>query len=538
VQDDIATEGSPDEQTVFTRTRLLKAGAALLATPALLTPAGRALAGLAVSPRRGGTIRVAYGGEATDTVTVFKNYTALGFARARNIWEPLVDPDPNSKGIRMNLAQSIKPNADGSEWTIKLRDGIKWQDGTPFSADDVVYTIKTYLDPAVGSATSGLFSGADPAKVVKVDRLTVRVGLKEPVADFVETLGADGGAFIAKNNSRGTPQEAIGTGPFKITDFKPGQYSKLVRNTYYRKTRGGGPYADALEYLNVNSEDARINALRSRQVEYAGYLSPASAKKNAGSSKVVVHKSERGAPYVFNINMRVKPFDDPRVRLALKLACNRKQLVANTMLGYGTIGNDMYGIGTEEYPDNVPQRQYDPARARQLLQQAGVTNLELPIYVFNYGTENLGMSAVTLYAEQLKQIGIRASVEDLPYLEFRRNLSKYTPWIPMYSYLQSDIAPSALWFYIYTKASAFNYTGWFRAQWEARYNQAKKTLDPKKRNALYHQLQRDLWNDGGEIVWGFAQKLSGASPRLHGVVDYPDNYQGGALFTHAWLNKV
>lgn len=534
------SDGFLEEQTTLTRAGLLRAGAALAATPAFLAFAERAAGGTLVTPRRGGTIRAAFGGAQTDQLDIFTPFTSLGWPRARQIYEPLVEPDPASTGVRYVLAESIKPNRDGTVWTIKLRDGVRWQDGSPFTADDVVYTILTYLDPA-NSARGGApsFSGADPKRIEKVNSLTVRIGLKAGIADFVETLGADGGAFIAKKNSRGTKAQTVGTGPFKLAAFAPGQSSKLVPNRFYRRRYGGnGPYVDALELLNVTSEDARINALRDRQIEYAALLSPAAAKLNQHSSKVVLHTSERGAPYVFNMNMRVKPFDDPRVRLAFKLACNRKQLIDNTMLGFGVLGNDMYGIGTDEYPQNVPQRPYDPAQARSLLQSAGASNLKVPIYAFDYGIGDLGLPAATLYAEQLKEVGVQATAINLPYAQFRADLDRYTKTIPVYSYQQSDIAASVLWQYIYIASSVFDYTGWNRPAWEAKYNQARKTFDPKKRKALFAQLQRELRNDGGEIVWGFASNIGGLLPRLKGVVDAPDNYTSAPLFKDAWLARA
>jgi peptide/nickel transport system substrate-binding protein len=540
MDDPSGRDGLLEEQTILTRAGLLRAGGALVATPALLAFADRASASLFVTPRRGGTIRAAFGGAPTDQLDIFKQFTSLGWPRARQIYEPLVEPDPTSSGVRFVLAESIRPNRDGTVWTIKLRDGIRWQDGSPLTADDVIYTIETYLDPA-NSARGGApsFSGADPKRIEKVNSLTVRVGLKAGVADFVETLGADGGAFIAKKNSRGTKAQTIGTGPFKLAAFTPGQSSKLVSSGVYRRRRGSnGPYVDALELLNVTSEDARINALRDRQIEYAALLSPAAAKLNQHSSKVVLHASQRGAPYVFNMNIRVKPFDDPRVRLAFKLACNRKQLIDNTMLGFGVLGNDMYGLGTDEYPENIPQRPYDPAQARKLLQSAGASDLKVPIYAFDYGIGDLGLSAATVYAEQLKAVGVQATPINLPYAQFRADLERYTKTIPLYSYQQSDIAASVLWTYIYIASSVFDYTGWNRPPWEAKFNQARKTFDPKRRKALFAQLQRELWSDSGEIVWGFASNIGGLAPRLKGVVDAPDNYTSAPLFKDAWLARA
>jgi peptide/nickel transport system substrate-binding protein len=531
----------------LTRAELLRAGAGLAAAPALLAlaacggseasgPATTSAATTSGAPRRGGTIHAAYGGDQTEVVDVFGTYTDISWARGRQMWEPLVEPDPESEGTRLVLAEAIEPNADGSEWTITLRDGVRWHDGSPFTADDVVYTIKTYLDPKVASSVAGLLSGADPSKVVKVDARTVRVGLAQPVGDFVETLGADGGAFMVKNGARGTDAMSLGTGPFQLVAFNPGQSSKLAPSQYYERKYGGdGPYVDALDLVVVTSEEARFNALRDGQIEYASYISPATAKPNLENPSVVLHRSERGAPYVFNLNMRVKPFDDARVRLAFKLACNRQQLVDNALLGFGTVGNDMYGLGTPVYPDDVQQRPYDPEQARSLLQSAGAAGLEVPIYVFDYGIGDQGMSAATLYAEQLKEVDVEAKPVRLSYSEFRENLDKYTKTIPLYSYLQSDLPAPVLWTYIYAADSAFNYTGWIRPEWEARFREARKTLDANARNALYAELQRELWEDGGEIVWGFSSTITGLSPRLRDVVDVPDNYSGAPLFKDAWL---
>ena len=533
------------EEVTLSRRRFLQgsAGVALALSPALAgaerAAAAMARANATVKPVRGGVLRMVAGGEITDNHDMFGPTNSMGFMRRRQIFEPLVMLNPASRGYSYVLAKSITPySADGSEWIIKLRDGIRWSDGTQFTADDVIYTIKTHLDPATASASAVYFSGADPNRIIKVDDLTLRVGLRAPVVDFLDTLAAAGVPFMVQKDSRRTSKEVIGTGPFQLNDFTAGQSGRLTRNKRYtRKWGGDGPFVDAIEMLNVNSEFARINALRAGQADWGSFISPASAKANEKSTRVKLAMSERGAPYVFNMNLRIKPFDDARVRLAFKLACDRKELVSNTMLGFGRTGNDMYGLDTPEYDESIPQRAYDPDRARQLLQQAGAANLETEIHVFNYGIQDLGMSSSTLYAEQLKKVGVNAKVVNLPYTPFRANLQSYLNTVPIFGYLASDSLPHTLWGFIYGANAPLNYTGWVRQDWDAKLAKARSTLNATERKKLYNELQKQLWDDSGEIVWGWASTIVGRSPHLKGVVDAPDRYTSGPLFKDAWLAK-
>ena len=130
-----------------------------------------------------------------------------------------------------------------------------------------------------------------------------------------------------------------------------------------------------------------------------------------------------------------------------------------------------------------------------------------------------------------------ARAVDLPYADFRANLDRYLSTVPILSYLNSDIRAPSMWNFVYLSTASLNYTGWRRPAWDARFAQARKTLDPKRRKALYNQLQRQLWEEGGEILWGWASTITGLSPRLKGVLDIPDNYSSGAVFKDAWLTK-
>ncbi|MGH8908720.1 MAG: ABC transporter substrate-binding protein [Egibacteraceae bacterium] len=312
----------------------------------------------AQAPARGGTLRVAFSGSAEqESLDPHQSSYFVDFARAHNCFERLVGYNPDLT-TTSRLATSVEPNADGTQWRIRLRDGVTWHDGKPLVADDVLYSIGRILDPELALDGAVDLAFVDLANSRRVDDLTVELALSQPIADLASTLAGytiyivqDGAVDFA------TP---VGTGPFIFESFRPGEAAVYTRNDNYWED--DLPYLDQLEVLTIVDVSTRENALLGGEVDLADQISPVRAKALAGNGDFGVLESPIGTMRGFVMKLDLPPFDDELVREALKYAVDRQAMVDSVYLGYGEIGNDLYGKGHPFYNDELPQREYDPER--------------------------------------------------------------------------------------------------------------------------------------------------------------------------------
>src|SRR5579871_2775125 len=406
------SEGRAPGEDAESRVRLsradfLKLGAATgvgLALPGLLTSAAQA-----ATPKRGGTLRIAaIGGGSSETLNPNQLIGDMDIARSRCLFEGLTDFDPSGKVYNV-LAKELSPNKNATVWKIRLQDGVEFHNGKTFTADDVVRAFLYILNPAnktQGQAT--LEPALQPSGVKKIDKTTVQFTLTKPNSFLPAVLGdARIKIFYPNGTDFAVP---VGTGPFKFKSWTRGERSHFVRFPHYHQS--GLPYLDAVDYISILDNTARLNALTAGQVDVIAQLDPtllSQAKSNSNLS--VLYKS--GAAYTaMYMQTNTAPFTDPRVRQALRLAIDRKQIVQNTLLGLGHLGNDLPCWFDADYDSALAQRQYDPEQAKSLLAAAGQSNLTLQLQTSDAAPGMLGSS--TLYQQQAAQAGITINLRQWP----------------------------------------------------------------------------------------------------------------------------
>src|SRR6478735_8899600 len=223
--------------------------------------------GASGTPKRGGNFRLAVtGGGASDIIDGQSIITKPDQARLAASWETLVSYDDQYKlqigGDQGGLAEEFTQD-NPSQWTIKLRKGIEFNNGKTLTGDDVKYSIQRILDPKEGLFGAAGLSSIDPNKITVMDPQTVRLGLTAPDSTIAEQFGQYYNGMVPVGYSRKGPLKWVGTGPFKTTSFNPGQQSVHVRNPNYWRT--GQPYFDQVTVIDSPSETAQVNALLSGQ---------------------------------------------------------------------------------------------------------------------------------------------------------------------------------------------------------------------------------------------------------------------------------
>lgn len=469
-------------------------------------------AGVSGPPRNGGTLRAAFvGGGAAETLDPFRGNTVLDFSRARAVHASLGDLDPGaSEGVRYNVLAGIDNAPDFSSYTLRVRPGLRFTDGSPLTARDVVYSLNFVAEHAVSPSYKLYAVDFDLARARVENDTTIVLPTLRPVTDGRELL-CFGGTFVFREGTTAFTVDMPTAGPFRLVEFAAGRGAVLRRNDDFGATDADGPYLAGLELLSIADAQARLNALRAGQADYAHQLTPAQANALPTGPGITVVETRLPAVTAlnFSLNMARPPFDDLRVRQAFKLAVNRQEILDNALFGRGHLGNDLYSLGYADYADDIEQRPHDPGRARELLREAGVGDLRITLTT---GPENPGMvEAATLYAEHLRQVGVTVTLDERPAGQLYADPVAYAalPFVGGYS----PAAP-ALTYYQFTSGAGNPYAfGWNRPDIDEQVARARQSGSPADATAA----QRVLWEQGNAVIPVFKPDVNAHVPNLVGV---------------------
>lgn len=364
-----------------------------------------ASASASVAPKAGGTLKVTMVAPivALEPTTM---YDTGSIAVCQQVAEYLAWVN-NDLTLRPVLAESWTPSADVKTWTFHLRKGVTFQDGKPFGADDVVATMETLLNPKTVSAALATFKGIlSQGGVVKVDDATVEFHLDQASADFpylVASTNYDSLIMPAGYKVGTWQKKPVGTGPFVLTDYAAKQSATFKKNpTYWNK---GKPYLDGVQVTFNEQTQAQGLALQAGNVDMMLYtpVQGSQALFNDANLKVLATPSTMHR----ELHMRVDkaPFTDKRVRQALAYTLDRPALIQALFNGRGELADD--NIFFKQYPlapQDLPPRNQDIAKAKQLLSDAGMPNgFSATLNVEEY--EEIPQYA-TLVQQMAKQAGI------------------------------------------------------------------------------------------------------------------------------------
>jgi len=504
----------------LTRQELLRraaVGGGVLLVGANLAGVADAAVGAAPKPKRGGTFRLGVsGGSAKDIIDGQDIVTRPDQARIVTAWETLVVFDSNFKLKFDGLAEEIVSNKKGDVWTIRVHDGIEFQNGKTLGAEDVRYSLQRLINPKLGLFGGAALSSLDPQRMKKLDKRTLRCTLKQADGTILDGLGQYIAGIVPVGYSPtavGKANPNIGTGPYKLQSFTPGQQSVHVRNPNYWRT--GQPYFDKVVIIDFPDDTARVNALLGGQVDAITDVPPAQVAVVNGHSGTKVLESPSAAWTPICMRVDVAPFNDVRVRQAMRLIANRPQMVAQALAGHGHIGNDLYAPFDEAYASSLPQRHQDIEQAKSLLKAAGQSNLTVDLQSTNGA---LGMNeGAQVFAQQASAAGVTVNVKILDSGAFYGDQYLKWPFSTDFwgsrNYL-SQVAAGSL------PTAPYNETHWPDAAHQkfiSLYNQAKAQPDRKKRFEIMLAMQKMEYDAGGYIVWGFSTLLDGYGTKVNGL---------------------
>ncbi len=507
----------------LSRRSLLK-GAAAMGAVAALGPIASACGGgetstgetgAAGEPKKGGDLKIGIvGGSAKDTADPHLAAFEADISNEYIMYEGLTGYDFDANLINY-MAESIEPNDDASVWQVKLKDGLTWHDGSPVTADDVVYTFERIVDPKDPKSGAATLSGLSKGGTVKTGDLTVEFRLESPNVLLPEAFSFRGCMMVPANFD---PKKPIGSGPFKLVELRPGeQWSYLPFEGY----REGAPYVDSLTMIEFGDETARVNALTSGEVHAISQAPTNQTKMIEATEGLALLNAENGAWRPFTMRIDVKPYSDVRVRQAFRLIVNRQQMIDHAYNGFGSLANDMYGRFDPGTPD-LPQREQDIEQAKSLLKQAGYDN-NLTVELVTSG-EALGadeVAAAQIFAEQAKEAGVTVTLKKTDSATFYGKDYLSWPFAQDFwstrGYLEQagqGTMPGA----------PYNETHWKHDEWLAIVKEAFTTVDEAKRNELVAAAQEIEYNEGGYIIWAWRNQVDAYSTKITGLQEDPMGY--------------
>ncbi|MDK4723658.1 MULTISPECIES: ABC transporter substrate-binding protein [Rhizobium] len=491
--------------------RLFLAGtAAILAAPAI----GPVFA--AAPPARGGTLRVSIDQAASvihPLLTRVNPEYLISELLYSNLTRLKVD-----MSVEPDLAESWSANADLTEWTFKLRSGVKFHDGSTFSADDVVATVKAILDPA--NASPGRNNIGPIASVSAVDPQTVSFKLSGPYADLPVALAYTNAriipASIATGDFKSLATKAVGTGPFTLKSYEPDRLIVVERNpAYYDPAR---PYLDRIEIRVFPDLSAEGSSLISGDTDIMSTVQPTEFLRLKDSDGVDVLRVPSGQFCNINFGCDTAPFNDARVRRAIALTVDRQAMVDFVTEGFGTPGNDTPLNPSYQYFKAVTTREQNIAEAKKLLAAAGHPNgLEATLIASDRPSVR-GQLAIAI-REMAKEAGITINVQTMPHATYLDQIWKKGSFYVGFYNMQPT--PDGIFKLLYTSDASWNETRWNNKAFDALIAEARGTTDKDKRTELYTKAQALMNEEVPSIIPVFFDVLAAKRSWVQGFEAHP-----------------
>jgi peptide/nickel transport system substrate-binding protein len=488
------------------------------------------------TPQSGGHLKAGVSGaNAADSLdpTTFSDtfMLSVGFSIRDNL--TAIASDNSVEGA---AAESWEPSADATKWVFNLRKGVEFSNGKSLEAGDVIASINQHRGEDTKSGAKGVVAAIDDIVADGKDKVVFK--LKSGDADFPYILSDYHLNILPNKDGEVDWRSGVGSGAYILEEFQPGIRAILKRNPNRWQQEIG--FVESAELVAVNDANARQTALVSGELDAINKpdLKTIHFLKQSKAVQVVDVPGRLWHAAIMQVN--AAPFDDNNLRMALKYGIDREEYLQKVLKGYGTLGNDNpIGQAFRYHAADIPQRKYDPDKARYHLKKSGHANTQL-----NLHTGELfpgAVSASELYQHQAEKAGLDIKLVRHPadgYWSEVWNVLPFT-WVWWGPRITEDLILSLA----FLGSSSWNDTRIDIDRLNKLIVGARAELDDKKRAEMYREVQLIIRDEGGDVVPAFANLLQAVSDKVGVPKDDSGNWKiagswemdGGHFIKRWWL---
>ncbi len=492
---------------------LMAGGATIAAAGSIVSSATSAMA---ATPKKGGHITFASDGHGpADTMDPGLNTSTIDYTRGRAHYNGLVQFNDDTS-VRPELAEEFSSNADNTEWTFKIRKGVKFHDGSEFTANDVMYSMGRHYGDDSTSTAKTLVAGVE--EWVKVDEYTVKAKMSGPDGDLPKVLATS--QFKMVKDGVTDFQNSPGTGPYTLETFQPGVRSIHKRfDGYWRD----GANADSIEVTAITDKVARTSALISGDIDLMQSLDPKAVPQIEAADGVEAWSVASGAYMGICMMSNTEPGSNPDFVLAMKYLQRREKIVRSILKGQGTVGNDQpinaaYGA---DFCSELPIRAHDLDKAKFHMKKSGITEATIQVAEVSAGMTDV----VLLMQREAQKIGLTLNINKVPndgywgavWMKTPINVTSWNMRPTANIMMNLAFAPDAPW----------NDTLWADERMGQLLVESRSATDAGLRHEMYCEMQTLIHEKSGMIIPAHKNYLDGKSTAVGGITRMPLGALGG-----------
>ncbi|WP_170383398.1 ABC transporter substrate-binding protein [Ruegeria atlantica] len=487
--------------------------AAALGVSAALASTMFADAARAAGPKKGGDFKMGMSsGESTNSLDPASYASPVPAMNGRLFGDTLVEVTPDGS-IEPRLAESVEGSADAKVWTFKLRPGVEFHNGKTMTSEDVLKTMERHSNEDSKSGALGIMKGIES---MKADGEYFQVTLAEANADL-PYLMSDYHLIVQPDGGMENPGDGVGTGPYKLETNEPGVRHLFSKFENHWSDEG---HYDSVENIVINDATARMAALQSGQVHMANRVEPKVADLLGRAPNLTVESTPGRGHYVFIMHCDTAPFDSNELRMALKYAINREEMVDKILRGYGSLGNDMpINVSYPLFDTSIPQREFDLEKAKEHYQKSGHDGSPIILRTAD-GAFPGAVDAAALFQQSAAQAGIPLEIKREPNDGYWSEVWNVQPFCA--SYWSGRPVQDQMYGTAYLSTADWNDTRFKVEEFDALLLQARAELDPEKRKELYSKMGYMVRDTGGLICPMFNDFIDGISTQVAGWVTDPN----------------
>ncbi|PYG26598.1 ABC transporter substrate-binding protein [Pelagimonas varians] len=460
--------------------------------------------------QKGGTLRLGIAGANTsdswDARTHSDSYMIMAAHGA--VFDCLTEISASGELVG-ELAESWEATPDAKVWTFKLRTGVVFHNGKSFGADDVMESLNMHTAEGAKSAAKPIVSSIVEMK--KLGEHELQLTLKDGNADFPFLMSDYHICMYPAGQIEEAVAKGIGTGLYKVEAFDPGVRTLLSRvDSHYKDGKAG--WFDGVEIIAINDSSARMNALMTGQVDAVNRVDFKTESLLKANPMVSILEVTGNQHFTFPMLTGLSPFDNVKVRQALKHSVNRQEMVDKVLQGHGAVGNDNpIGPANQYFASDLPQNDYDPEKAKHLIKEAGLDGLQVDLSASNAAFGG-AVDAALLYQASAKGAGIDINVVQEPADGYWSNVWLKKAWCACY--WSGRATEDWMFSSAYETGVPWNDTGWENARFQELLLTARAELDSAKRKDQYTEMQMLISKEGGTVIPMYANYVDAHSNKL------------------------